>query len=185
MKVICGTQLAAVIDKMPYAKRDTLAMSILCNAHRAVELALKFTTKRLHAARVIADRAPHRNYEIKVQWNLLHDADIGDREFRTLVLGLRPFVDSLHGVDGDGQQLRYSETHDGRQSLSGEVIWDLEVIRASPGEPYRVLSDLRCRITRIEERGTETYTRVCSRADLYEIARTLPPRERWSTARIR
>jgi hypothetical protein len=92
---------------------------------------------------------------------------IGDREFRTLVLGLRPFVDSLHRVDADGQQLRYSETHDGRQSLSGEAICDLEVIRASPGQPYRVLSDLRCRASRSSKSEALKRILVCVPAPIF------------------
>lgn len=175
---------SAVIDKQQYAKRDTLAMPILYNARHAVELTLKFTTKRLHAAGVISALPPRRSHDIMVQWTLLHEANLGDSEIRNLVAQLNPFVHSLHRVDADGQQLRYSETRDGRQSLFTESICDLEVIRASLEDLNRLLSSLMRRaLSFIEERGTGTFTGVCSRKDLFQIAQMLPARDRWSTVR--
>lgn len=170
----------AVIDKGQHGKRDTLAMPILYNARHAVELSLKFVITRLCEAGVIA--APSRkNHDIKAHWEHISAAKLGDSQLRAYISRLKPFVDSLHRMDSDGQQLRYAETRDGQQSLPHLAVCDLEVIRHSLTLLSELLATTKNRVhSLIEERATHTYTAACSRADLFRIAKMLPPRAKWS-----
>lgn len=171
---------AAVIDKNLYAKRDILAMPILYNARHAVELALKFVISRLNGMGVM--RKSHAiNHDIEAHWRQLDEASIGDVGLRTLLQRIKPFVHSLSAIDDDGEQLRYHQTRDGAVSLADKTICDLERIRRSLVDLGKNLYALKRRATEFcDERATGTYTNKCSRRDLLEIARMLPPKTRWS-----
>lgn len=172
--------VTAVIDKEQYGKRDTLAMPILFNARHAVELSLKFVIKRLNEIGILAVQLP-MDHDIKAHWDHINTATLGDSLLRNQMVCLRSFVISLHKVDPDGQQLRYSETTDGRQSLSDKFVCDLALIRNSLSQMRILLSGITQRaIQLVEERATGTFTSECSRSDLLLIARALPPRIRWS-----
>lgn len=170
----------AVIDKGQHGKRDTLAMPILYNARHAVELSLKFVINRLCEAGVIA--APLRkNHDIKAHWGHVAATKLGDSQLRAHIARLSPFVDSLHRIDSDGQQLRYPETQDGQQSLSELAVCDLELIRRSLVLLSDLLAEMKYRVQRlVEERATGTFTNEFSRTDLFDLAKALPPRAMWS-----
>lgn len=171
---------SAVVDKREHGKRDTLAMPILYNARHAVELALKFVIKQLRAAGAIVSTHP-KNHDIKSHWQLIASAQLGDASLRGYISDLEPFVESLHSIDEDGQQLRYAETREGKKSLEDKALCNLEVIRASLQRLDKLLSALRYRtVDFAHERQTGTFTSKCSRLDLLSIAKMLPPRARWS-----
>lgn len=172
--------VSSVIDKRQYGKRDTLAMPILYNGRHAIELTLKYVIDRLCKAGVI--QAPHpKNHDIKSHWTLLASTPLGDTRLSELVSQLLPFVDSLHGIDEDGQQLRYAETQGGQRSLEGKAICNLEVIRASLQALNQILMAMKYRVLElIDERATGTMTTKFSRRDLMQIVMMLPPRDRWT-----
>lgn len=170
---------AAVIDKRQFDKRDTLVMPILYNARHAVELALKFAIDTLVDGGVLA--AGHaKNHDIKSHWDLLMAVKLGDTALRERVAALKPFIDSLHSIDDDGQQLRYAETQDGQKSLEDKAVCNLELIRASLTDLNGLLLRMRHRALDLaEERRSGTFTKELSRSDLFEAARMLPPRTEW------
>ncbi|TPK84169.1 DUF3775 domain-containing protein [Mesorhizobium sp. B2-4-13] len=173
---------SAVIDQRQYGKRDTLAMPILYNARHAVELSLKFVIDRLVAAGVVSHPHP-KNHDIKSHWTMITNAPLGDMELRKHVADLSPFVDSLHDIDEDGQQLRYAETQDGDKSLGGKSICNLELVRASLLSLNKTLLAMKYRaIDLVYERATGSFTASCSRRDLLRMAGMLPPPHEWSEA---
>lgn len=172
--------VSSVIDKRKYGKRDTLVMPILYNCRHALELTLKYVIGRLCEAGVIPALHP-KNHDIKSHWTLLASTPLGDARLLELVSQLQHYVDSLHGIDEDGQQLRYAETQDGQRSLEGKAICNLEVIQASLQALNQILMAMKYRVLElVDERATGTFTAQCSRRDLMEIATMLPPRDRWS-----
>jgi hypothetical protein len=176
-------QLAGdVIDKRMYEKRDTLVLPILYNARHAVELALKFVIDRLEAAGLIA-RAGRPNHDIKVYWDRLDGASLGDEKLRQTINALKPFVDNLYRIDSDGQELRYHLKRSGDPSLPHQSLINLQVVRASLCQLSDILSVLRNRaLLFIDERGTDACTDRCSRRDLLTIAQLLPCRDSWEDA---
>ncbi|AYV45013.1 hypothetical protein CFHF_09990 [Caulobacter flavus] len=175
---------AAVIDKRQYAKRDTLAMPILYNARHAVELSLKYVIDRLVEAGVLG-QAHAKNHDIRSHWAFIDDANVGDTAFRAHVQALKIFVDSLHAVDEDGQQLRYAHTQDGQKSLETKALCNLEWIRGSLLDLDRSLTAIRhCSHRLVDERRTGTFTTELSRTDLFALAAMLPPFDAWTREAI-
>lgn len=171
---------SAVIDKRQFDKRDTLVMPILYNARHAVELALKFIIDSLAEGGLLPERHA-KNHDIKSHWELMVAAKLGDTTLRELGAALKPFIDSLHGIDEDGQQLRYAETQEGQKSLEDKAVCNLELIRASLQNLNKLLLQMRHRaLDLVEEHRAGTFTKELSRRDLFEAAYMLPPRDRWA-----
>ena len=171
---------AAVIDKTMFAKRDTLVLPILYNARHAVEFVLKFATVRLVEARLIPPIG-RPNHDIRGYWERLNAAALGDEKLNKQILALKPFVDSLSRIDGDGQELRYHLNRFEDPSLEDYSLANLEVIRKSLTELSEIISILKNRvICFIDERRSGLFTKRCSRRDLLTIAQTIPRRESWN-----
>ncbi|WP_024507172.1 hypothetical protein [Bradyrhizobium sp. ARR65] len=171
----------AIIEKKLFAKRDTLVLPILYNARHAIELALKFTTDRLLEAGLLKNDGIKRDHNIRVYWERLHGADVGDEKLRAVIAALKPFVDSVSRIDADGQELRYHRNRDNDPSLSEYSTANLKLIQHSLRELERLLSDLKYRsVDFVGEWRTGACTARCSRRDLFEIARLMPPRKDWS-----
>lgn len=170
---------SAVLQKRQHGKRDTLVLPILYNARHGVELALKFAISELHKMGVIAQSAP-RDHDISGAYEVLAKARLGDEMLRSYVDLLAPYIESLSSIDNDGQMLRYSETQRGEKSMADRSLVNIAVVHASLEELSGVLFALKERIADLgQERNTGTYLGDCSRSDLFEIARMLPPRDRW------
>ncbi|MFT3941545.1 hypothetical protein [Rhodopseudomonas sp.] len=171
----------AIIDKKLFAKRDTLVLPILYNARHAIELALKFTTDRLLGVDLLKNDGIRRNYNIGAYWERLHGADIGDEKMRSVIDALKPFVVSVSRIDSDGQELRYFLNRENEASLAQYSIANLKLIQQSLRDLEKLLSDLKYQTLDLaDECSTKAYTKRCSRRDLFEIARMIPPREKWS-----
>lgn len=170
---------SAVLERQLFASRDTLVLPILYNARHGIELSLKFALKCLFAAEVVKE-GPAQNHKIGEHFEALEKAKIGDAEIRDLLARLRPYVTSLATIDEDGQQLRYAEDLEGKQSLQDKPLANIEVIRDSLVKLKATLGQLKYRVMDFcEERGTGSFTPTCSRKDLLQIARLLPPRREW------
>lgn len=89
----------------------------LYNNRHAVELALKFTIRKLADSGVLTERPP-ADHDILKLFNLLRDANLGDEELRTILNAMEPYVVSLARVDGNGQELRYHLNRDEKPNLA-------------------------------------------------------------------
>lgn len=170
----------AVIDKKMHAKRDTLVMPILYNARHAIELALKLSIDRLQEMGVLKN-AHAKDHDILTHWKSLADSPLGDAALSKHVAALKPYVESLSLIDDDGQALRYAVRTDGETSLAERPLANIAVIRSSLEGLHKTLQNLQHRLEELrQERATGSYTAECSRSDLLEIARMLPPRTQWT-----
>lgn len=162
-----------LFEKELLVSRDTLVLPILYNARHAIELALKFVLKHLHAEGVIREDAK-ANHIILEHFEQLKRAHLGDHELRSLVERLWPFVKSLAAIDADGQQLRYAVGLTGQMSLADRPLANLRVIHHSLTELGDVLKHLKQRTQEFcQERRTGSFTPQCSRKDLMSIAEEL------------
>lgn len=169
----------AVIDKKEHGKRDTLAMPILYTARHAVELTLKFCARRL-AAKAMQNASLQHSHNVSSLWQILRNADIGDREIAHHLAALKPYVDSLAAIDDDGQELRYHENIEADRSLSKYSLVSLEVVRDSLATLSEITQQLQYRtLDLLQEVHTGTHTSRCSRSDIFRIADMLPPIAQW------
>lgn len=172
----------AIIEKKLFAKRDMLVLPILYNARHAMELALKFATDRLVECSVLNNSGIRRDHDIGTYWNRLHEADIGDEKLRTVIAGLKPFVESMSRIDADGQELRYHRNRNNEPSLSEYSVANLMLIQNSLRDLKELLRDLKHRsVDFVNELATDACTKRCSRSDLLEIAHMIPLHKNWST----
>jgi hypothetical protein len=172
----------AILAKKMWDKRDTLVLPILYNARHAIELTLKMAINQLVAMEVLGE-AHSKNHDILSHWQKLRDASLGDETLSDCVDALGPFVASLAQIDEDGQELRYHENREGTQSLADRSLVNLVVICKSLRDLRELLMKLKYRIFDLgAERRTGTFTKACSRRDLLEIAKMLPPMEQWTEA---
>lgn len=171
-----------VLDKNLMASRDTLVLPILYTARHGVELALKLATTSLTKAGVVV--AHQRvNHDIDALWRALRDANVGDEAIRMQLEALSPFVQSLAGIDDDGQQLRYATDIDGAASLAGRPLANIQVIQRSLKMLRQILGQLQQGVDEFHEHLPEgTRTPECSRRDLLAIAKLLPAKASWNTA---
>lgn len=171
-----------VIDKQLLGQRDTLVLPILYNARHAVELTLKYAIDTLAQAGIIKDGGLHRSHDVKALWDHVNESAVADEQFRSSVAALRPFIDSLAGIDDDGQALRYHSNVDGEASLDRYAVANLRLIRASLDDLKRHVSAIKSRaIDLVDEYRSGSVTDACSRSDLFAIAALLPPRDQWKT----
>jgi hypothetical protein len=127
------------------------------------------------------DREGAANHDVMAYWNHLAAQNVGDLECRTLIAALAPFVESLGRIDADGQELRYFENRDGRQSLADHAVVNLRLLQASVVHLREVLAKLVRRISDLEyEVAAGAMTNECSRSDLIQIARIVGPHDNWS-----
>lgn len=171
----------AVIEKRMFDKRDTLVLPILYNARHAIELNLKLVIGELLEASIISTNHP-KNHDILSHFQFLKAKGVPDRLFRERLSALEPFVDSLAQIDDDGQELRFHENRDGQRSMAGKALANIAVIREALKVLQASLNALKYRAYSLrEEWHTGTRTSLCSRRDLAEITRLLPPRQNWNS----
>jgi hypothetical protein len=158
-------------------QRDTLVLPILYNARHGLELALKFSTKQLMAADLLKDDGTYKaNHNIKALWQRLHDTGLGDTKLVTTIASLKPFIESLSGIDEDGQELRYHENRDNDKSLDKYALANLEVIQASLVTLKDLIDDLKYRtMDYIDEAVYGIVTKTCSRAICWRLPRRSRP----------
>lgn len=171
----------AVISQESLSKRDTLVLPILYNARHAIELRLKLVIQSLLNMGLIAQAHP-KNHNIRSHWLLLRETNIGDEFLTGCIAQLKPFILSLSRVDESGQELRYAKTRGGKKSLEQQSLVNLLVVKEGLDRLYSILDELKYRsysLTR--ERQTGTFTNACSRRDLFEITKLLPPRANWNS----
>jgi len=170
-----------LIAKKLYGSRDTLAMPILYNARHGLELALKYILRELVAIGMAREREGPINHDIEGYWEHLSAQVIGDLACRTHIAELKPFVESFTRHDIDGQELRYFENQEGKQSLEQLAVVNLHFVQASIVELRDILGRLMDRVFRLsQEVVAGNSTKDCSRSDLIEIAGIVGAKSTWT-----
>ncbi len=162
-------------------QRDKLVLPILYNVRHGLELALKFVLDELVKLDLARPRKLADSHNLVAYWRHLDGEQIGDRQTRSLIAELRPYVESLSKIDEDGQRLRYFMSRSGEQSLGDQAVANLRLIQASVQALRNIVDKLIDRMCRLYlEAVTGTRTNCCSRTDLVEIAQMVGPRRSWS-----
>lgn len=169
-----------IFEKKLYGQRDTLILPILFNARHAVELSLKFVARKLVSEGVLKSDFKY-DHDLYGLFSYLDDVSLGDEQLRIDLERLEPFVASLAQMDSDGQEFRYHLKRDNERSLKSLTVVNLRLVLHSLYDLKKRLDSLRFRaIEYCRERRTGTYTDACSRFDLIEISKMLPPRSQWN-----
>jgi hypothetical protein len=170
-----------LLEKRLYGSRDTLAMPILYNARHGLELALKYILRELVAIGMASARAGADDHDLRAYWEHLSAQRIGDLACRDQLTELKPFVESFMQKDIDGQELRYFENREGKQSLEELAVVNLPLMQAAIEELRDIVQRLMDRAFRLgQEHLAGTKTKECSRSDLIAIARIVGPQTSWS-----
>lgn len=170
-----------LLEKKMFGSRDTLAMPILFNARHGLELALKYVLRELVALGMARTREGPVDHDVHAYWGHLSEQRIGDRACREQLAELKPFVESFMRQDIDGQELRYFENRDGKQSLGEQAVVNLPLIQAAVQELRDILARLMERVACLaQEHISDTRTAECSRSDLIAIARIVGPKASWT-----
>ena len=170
-----------LLEKEMFGSRDTLAMPILFNARHGLELALKYVLRELGALGMARTREGPVDHDLHAYWVHLSEQWIGDQAVREQLAELKPFVESFMKQDIDGQELRYFENRDGKQSLGERAVVNLPLIQAAVRELRYILERLMERVARLtQEHVSGTRTAECSRLDLIAIARIVGPKQSWT-----
>jgi hypothetical protein len=170
-----------LLEKEMFGSRDTLAMPILFNARHGLELALKYVLRELGALGMARTREGPVDHDLHAYWMHLSEQRIGDRAFHEQLAELKPFVESFTRQDIDGQELRYFENRDLKQSLGELAVVNLPLIQAAVRELRDILDRLMERVARLgQEHVSGTRTAECSRSDLIAIARIVGPKPSWT-----
>jgi hypothetical protein len=164
-----------------FGSRDTLAMPILFNARHGLELALKYVLRELGTLGMARAREGPVDHDLHAYWVHLIEQRIGDRACRAQLAELKPFVESFMKQDIDGQELRYFENRDGKQSLGEQAVVNLPLIQTAVRELRDILARLMERVARLaQEHVSGTRTAECSRSDLIAIAKIVGPKPSWT-----
>ncbi|MXP29557.1 DUF3775 domain-containing protein [Porphyrobacter algicida] len=170
-----------LLEKEMFGSRDTLAMPILFNARHGLELALKYVLREFSALGMARTREGPVDHDLHAYWVHLSEQHIGDRACREQLAELKPFVESFMKQDIDGQELRYFENRDGKQSLGEQAVVNLPLIQAAVRELLYILERLMERVACLaQEHISGTRTAECSRSDLIAIARIVGPKQSWT-----
>lgn len=170
-----------LLEKEMFGSRDTLAMPILFNARHGLELGLKYVLRELCALGMARVREGPVNHDLHAYWVHLSEQRIGDRACREQLKELKPFVESFMKQDIDGQELRYFENRDGKQSLGEQAVVNLPLIQAAVRELRDIFARLMERVARLaQEHVSGTRTAECSRTDLIAIAKIVGPKPSWT-----
>lgn len=170
-----------LLEKEMFGSRDTLVMPILFNARHGLELALKHVLRELGALGMARTREGPVDHDLHAYWVHLIGQRIGDRACREQLAELKPFVESFMKKDIDGQELRYFENRDGKQSLEDQAVVNLPLIQAGVRELRDILDRLMERVARLgQEHVSGTKTAECSRMDLIAIARIVGAKSSWT-----
>ncbi len=172
----------AILAKRLYGQRDTLVLPILYSARHGVELTIKFSLSRLRKAGVVT-RMRKIDHDIAADYALIRATRMGDAQLTSEFAALAPYVQSLETIDRDGQMLRYARARTGAKSMGDKSLANIEVIHASLIKLKAILDAIKYRVVAlVDERRTGSFTPDCSRRDLMEIAKMLPPRDKWRDA---
>lgn len=169
-----------ILKEEKHGQRDTLVLPILYNARHSIELHLKLVIGEFHEAGVIKE-AHRANHDIASHFEHIVSNEIGDTEFSEILAELKPYIDSLAQIDEDGQELRYFENREGKQSLDGHALANIIVIQQSLERLKELLDRFKYRAFDLcSEHHTETRTSKLSRRDLFAIAELLPEKSLWT-----
>ncbi|WP_331352000.1 hypothetical protein [Cellvibrio sp. UBA7671] len=166
---------------------DELIYPIAFTMRHAVELRLKHTTNYLHLLAVKTDRKIEnfnhsQQHDIGAIFDYVAKAAISiDERYRPHIQTIAPFIGDIAEVDPTGQTFRYPYDNTGsNKHLEDVSLINIYVLQDRFLQLEKLLWDLH-ELNRelIQEYNEKSFTRKLSRLQLFELAKLLPPYDRW------
>lgn len=176
--------LAALVKDETEATVDTLIYPICFSARHSIELFMKEQIERMGRLRAtVPVAATATTHDLSNLWEEFSRVAVAtDRRFAEFVPKLADYICDFAEIDPTGQTFRYPDDNESKRHLVATSIINVALFKkrfeelAALIEDFEILSDL----VR-EEYRCGTYTDKLSRADLSDIARTMPPRNTWGS----
>lgn len=167
---------------------DTFIYPICFNMRHAVELFLKSAAVSLEKLAKIRGRAVPKfdlagSHDLGKIWGYVNDsAQAFDPRFRAVIGDLDQYIIDVASIDSTGQVFRYPFDTDNKKHLTAVSVVNVIVLKKRWSELEKYLQDLTYLCDQLlTEYGWGAFTANLSRAQLAEIAATLPDRIQWGT----
>lgn len=167
---------------------DTFVYPICFNMRHSVELRLKGNIDRLQkmakSRLSITEIDLNKTHDIILLWNhvKLLSRDF-DKRSTDSINSLDEYISDIGEIDATGQTFRYPHDTDNTKHLTKESIINVAVLYQRFTELEKQLKYFERFTEQLEEEyRVGTYTRTLSRADIFSIAKQLPPRPEWRTS---
>jgi hypothetical protein len=176
--------LAELVKDGTEATVDTLIYPICFSARHSIELFMKEQIERMGRLRsTVPVAATATTHDLSNLWEEFARVAVAtDRRFAEFVPRLADYIGDFAEIDPTGQTFRYPDDNESKRHLVATSIINVVLFKkrfeelAALIEDFEILSDL----VR-EEYRCGTYTDKLSRADLSDIARTMPQRNNWDS----
>lgn len=176
--------LSELVKDETEATVDTLIYPICFSARHSIELFMKEQIERMGRLRssvpVVATATTH---DLSNLWDeFSRVAASTDRRFAEYVPKLAEYIGDFAQIDPTGQTFRYPDDNESKRHLVATSIINVVVFKkrfeelVALIEDFEILSDLLR-----EEYRCGTFTDKLSRAELSDIARTMPPKSNWDS----
>lgn len=169
---------------------DDLIYPVCFNMRHSVELRLKGAIEELEG---IA-----KNRGVRIEFDSSTSHDIGkiweffkatseslDYRFRPINKLIEPTVTDIANIDATGQTFRYPVSNESQKHLTEVSVINFGILLREFSELENNLDKLHeINMYLCEEYGRGTYTNKLNRAQIYKIARQLPPKSTWVTGAL-
>ncbi|MEQ6494586.1 hypothetical protein [Pseudomonas aeruginosa] len=169
---------------------DDLIYPVCFNMRHSVELRLKGAIEELD------DIVKKRGGSVEFDFSTSHDlgkiwgffkaaSESLDYRFRSINKLIEPTIEDIANIDATGQTFRYPVSNESQKHLTDVSLINFCVL-------LREFSELEKNLDRLheismylcEEYGCGTYTSKLNRAQIYKIARQLPPKPTWAAGAL-
>lgn len=177
--------LTKVLEEEGKIHVDTLIYPICFNMRHAIELSIKGAIEEITKISEIKNKPIEFNFrashDLAIIWNFFKKDVLGlDKRYEEVVLILDHLINDIAEVDATGQTFRYPFNNESQKHLTDISVISLTVLQLKFHELEKRLKDLHWfNITLLEEYKFKTFTKTLSRDQLFQVAKLLPPRDKW------
>lgn len=167
---------------------DVFIYPICFNMRHSVELRLKGTVEQLQKLAKLKGKNLSFNlaasHDIGNIWNFIKfEAQILDKRYLSFLNQLDDFILDIADIDATGQTFRYPTDSEENRHLTNVSTINICVLKNSFSKLEKILDYMNHFNFSIEEEyALKTFTEHLSRAQLFELARQLPPRNTWTNS---
>jgi hypothetical protein len=164
---------------------DELVYPIGFNIRHAVELRLKATAvslKKLSSHRSkIPDFDLAGSHDIGLIWKYIkNNSESLDKRYKAVIIKLNRYIIDIADIDATGQVFRYPFSTENKKHLVDVAVINLLLLKYKFKNLEKILGELHdLNMELVDEYAFKSYTSKLSRADLFEVAKMLPPRNEW------
>lgn len=164
---------------------DDLIYPIAFNIRHAIELRLKATAVSLKKLSTYREKIPDfdlaGSHDIGLIWRYIKENSGSlDKRYAPLIAKLNRYIVDIANVDATGQVFRYPFSNENKKHLVEVAVINLVLLKCKLEKFEKILGQRHdLNIELLEEYALNSHTPKLSRADLFEVAKRLPPRSKW------